>query len=140
MGNLSRRDTDAVGVAVEEHALALTLGALGGLNPLAHAGAGPESLEKASPAGVSLGTVVAAHHSLDGIAGLVGVVEGDVADIVVQHVGLNDTVEDVATHEAKVTVNGGGGTTSEIPHLWLIVGKSGVSVLKEGDGNYSSPC
>lgn len=113
--DLGGRKPDAVRVAVEEHALALALGALGGLHEVAHAGAGPEGLEEAGPSGLGLGAVVAAHHSLDGLAGLVRVVEGDGADVVVQNVGLDDAVEDVTADEAKVTVDGGGGTTGEGP-------------------------
>lgn len=84
---------------------------------------------------MGLGTVVVAHDALDGLGGLVGVVEGDVADIVVQDVGLDDTVEDVAADEAKVTVNGGGGATDEVPHLRLVVGEGRIGVLEEGNGD-----
>jgi len=134
-GHLGGRDSEAVGVAVEQNTLALALGSLGGLNPLAEAGAGPHGLEEASPAGVGLGAVVVAHDSLDGLAGLVGVVEGDVADIVVQNVGLDDAVEDVATDEAEVAVDGGGSSAHKVPHLGLVVGKAGISVLEVGDGH-----
>jgi hypothetical protein len=79
---------------------------------------------------------VVAHNALDGLAGLVGVVEGDVADIVVQHVGLDDTVEDVAADEAEVTVDGSGGTTGEVPDLGLVVREGRVGVLQEGDGDW----
>lgn len=134
-GHLGRRDTEAVGVAVEQNTLALALGTLGGLNPLAGAGARPQGLEEASPAGVGLGAVVVAHDVLDGLAGLVGVVEGDVADIVVQNVGLDDAVEDVAADKAEVTVDGGGGSADEVPNLGLVVGEGRVGVLEESDGN-----
>jgi hypothetical protein len=36
---------------------------------------------------------VAAHDGLDGLGGFVGVVEGDGADVVVEDVGFDDTVE-----------------------------------------------
>lgn len=85
---------------------------------------------------MGLGAVVVAHDGLDGLTGLIGVVEGDIADIVVQDVGLNDTVEDVTTDKAEVTVDGGSGATGKVPHLGLIVGEGGVSVLQEGNGNY----
>ena len=134
--DLGRRNTDAVGVAVEQDALALTGGTLGGLNPLASAGTCPESLQEASPSGLGLGTVVVAHDALDGLAGLIGVVEGDVADIVMQNVGLNDTVEDVAADKAEVTVDGSGGTTGKVPNLRLVVRKGGVGVLQESDGDW----
>lgn len=76
-----------------------------------------------------------AHDGLDRLAGLVRVVEGNVADVVVQHVGLDDPVEDVAADEAKVTVNGGGRTTGKIPHLGLVVGEGRIGVLEEGNGH-----
>lgn len=133
--HLGRRNADAVAVTVEHDTLALANGTLGGLNPVADTGGGPHGLEETSPAGVSLSAVVVAHDALDGIAGLVGVVEGDVADIVVQHVGLDDTVEDVAADEAEVAVDGSGSAAGEVPHFRLVVRESGVGVLKECNGN-----
>lgn len=133
--HLGRRNTDAVGVTVEHNSLALTSGTLSGLNPLADTGSGPHGLEETSPAGVSIGAVVVAHDAPDGIAGLVGVVEGDVADVVVQHVGLDDTVEDVAANKAEIAVNRGGSTAGEVPHFGLVVREGRVGVLKEGNGD-----
>ena len=133
--HLGRRNTDTVGVTVEQHTLALTRGTLSGLDPVAGTGRGPESLEETSPAGVGLSTVVIAHNALDGVGGLVSVVEGNVADIVVQNVGLNDAVENVTADKAEVTVDGGGGTTGKVPHFRLVVGESRVGVLEESDGD-----
>lgn len=116
--------------------MALTGSILHRLNPLAGTGTGPHGLEETSPASLGLGAVVGAHDALDGIGGLIGVVEGDVADIVVQDVGLNDTVEDVAADETEVTIDGGSGATGEVPDLGLVVGEGGVSVLEEGNGDY----
>ena len=45
VGHLGRRDTDAVGVAVEQHTLVFALGTHAGFNPLARASASPEGLE-----------------------------------------------------------------------------------------------
>ena len=137
-GDLGRRNTDAVGVAVEQDALALTGGTLGGLNPLASASTCPERLEETSPSSLGLSTVVVAHDALDGFTGFIGVVEGDVADIVVQNVGLNDTVEDVTTDKTEVTVNGSGSTTSEVPNLRLVVRERRVGVLQESDGDWKN--
>jgi hypothetical protein len=85
---------------------------------------------------VSLAAVMRSHDLLDGLAGLISVVEGDGADIVVKNVGLDDAVEDVATDEAEVTVNCGSSSTGEIPGLRPVVREAGVGVLKESDGNY----
>lgn len=76
-----------------------------------------------------------AHHLLDGLSSLVGVVKGDRADIVVQDVGLNDTVKQVAADEAKLAIDRGSGTSDEVPFLGSIVRKRGVGVLKECNGN-----
>lgn len=65
-------------------------------------------------------------------------VEGDGADVVVQDVGLNDAVEEVAADETELAVNGRGGTTSEGPSLAVVVGKGRVGVLEEGDGDCGS--
>lgn len=136
-GHLGRGDTDAVGVAVEQHTLVFTLGAHAGFNPLACASAIPEGLEESSPPGVGLGAVVVAHHLLDGFTGFVGVVEGDGADIVVEDVSLDDSVEDVTADESKVTVNRGSGSTSKVPRFRLVVGERRVGVLEVSDGHYN---
>ena len=102
---------------------------------MADAGGGPEGLEETSPAGVGFGAVVLAHDGLDGLGGLVGVVEGDGADVVVQHVGLDDAVEEVAPDEAELAVDGCSGAADEVPDLGVVVGEGGVGVLEEGDGD-----
>jgi hypothetical protein len=58
---------------------------------------------------------MAAHDGLDGLGCEIGVVEGDGADVVVQDVRLDDAVEDVATDEAEVAVDGGGGAADVVP-------------------------
>lgn len=136
-GHLGRGDADAVGVAVEQHTLVFPLGAHAGFNPLARASTSPESLEESSPPSVGLGAVVSAHHLLDGFAGFVGVVKGDGADIVVEDVGFDNSVEDVTADESKVTVNGGSGSTSKVPRFRLVVGEGGVGVLEVSDGHYN---
>jgi hypothetical protein len=134
-GKLGGRNTDAIGVTVEEHTLALSLGSLSGLNPVADTRTVPHSLEEASPSGVGLSAVVVTHDLLDGLASLVGIVEGDSADVVVENMGLNDAVEDVTTDETEITVNSGTGSTDEVPRLGLVVRESRVGVLEVSDGN-----
>jgi len=79
---------------------------------------------------------VAAHDGLDGLAGLVGVVEGDRADIVVQDVGLDDTVQQRAPDEAKLAVDGCGGAPDVRPLLARVVRQRRVRMLEECDGNW----
>lgn len=76
-----------------------------------------------------------AHDGLNGLGGLVRVVEGDAADVVVEDMSLDDAVEKVAADEAHLTVNGSSGTTDEVPLVVGVVGKGRVGVLEEGDGN-----
>ena len=82
---------------------------------------------------MGFGAVVGAHDLLDGFAGFVSVVEGDGADIVVENVGFDDSVEDVAADETEIAINGCCGTTGEVPHFWRVVGETRVSVLKVCD-------
>jgi len=78
---------------------------------------------------------VLAHDWLDGFGGLVGVVKGDGADVVVENVSFNDTVEKSATNKSEFTINGCGGTTDIVPASSGIVRKRRISVLEVGDGN-----
>ena len=128
-------DTVAVAVAVEEDVGVLALGAVVGLDPLAPAGGLVNGAEEAPAATLDVGAVVLAHDGLDGLGGLVGVVEGNGGDVVVEDVGLDDAVEDLAADEAELAVNGCGGTTGEVPGLAGVVGEGGVGVLEVGDGD-----
>lgn len=133
--NLGRRDTNAVDVTVEQNSLVFALGASTGLHPLADAGTLPESIEETHPARVSVRVVIVTHDLLDGVGGLVGVVKGNRADIVVQNVGFDDSVQDVTADEAKVTVDGASRPTDKVPCFRLVVGKGRVGVLEVGDGH-----
>lgn len=116
--------------------LALTLGSLVGLNPLACTGAGPHGLEETKRSGVGFSAVVLAHDLLDGLGGLVGMVKWDGADVVVGDVGLDDSVKKSTADESELAVNCGCGTTGEVPGLVVVVRKSGVGVLQVSDGHY----
>lgn len=116
--------------------LALTLGSLVGLNPLAGTRAGPHGLEETKRSSVGIGTVVLAHDLLDGLGGFVGMVEWDGADVVVSDVGLDDSVKKSTTDESELAINCGCGTTGEVPGFVVVVRKSGVSVLQVSDGHY----
>jgi len=133
--NLVGSHTVTVPVAVEEHSLVLTLGALVGLDPLAPTGSLPHGAKEAQAAILNVGAVVLAHDRLDGLGGLVGVVKGDGGDVVVEDVGLDDAVEDLATNEAELAVNGSGGATSKVPGLAGVVREGRVGVLEVGDGD-----
>lgn len=135
-GDLHGLDAETVAVAEEEDTLARALGALAGLDPLAPAGALPHGLDEADWALGHVGAVVLAHDGLDGLGGLVGVVKGDAADVVVQDVGLDDAVEEVATNEAELAVNRGGRAANKVPLLGRVVRERGVGVLEEGDGHW----
>lgn len=79
--------------------------------------------------------VVVAHDLLDGLGGLSSVVEWDSGNIVVQDVGLDDVVEEEPTGETELSVDGGSGTSGEVPFGVFVVRQSGVGVLQEGDEN-----
>ena len=76
-----------------------------------------------------------AHDRLDRFSGFVGVVKWDGGNIVVKHVGLDDTVEEMTADEAKFAVNGCGSTAGKCPSVRFIVGKCGIRVLKERNGD-----
>ncbi|KFY25027.1 hypothetical protein V491_01926, partial [Pseudogymnoascus sp. VKM F-3775] len=85
------------------------------LNPLTPPRALPDALQEPDTPSLGISAVVAAHDGLDGLGGQVGVVEGDGADVVVQDVGLDDAVEEVAPDEAEVAVDGGGSAADVVP-------------------------
>lgn len=54
---------------------------------------------------------------------------------VVNNVVLDNAVEDVATNEAKLAVDGGSSALNESPFLGLVVRGLRVSVVEVRDGN-----
>lgn len=54
---------------------------------------------------------------------------------VVNHVEINDTVEDLATDEAEWPINGGQSSVQESPSISLVVVAVWVSVVKVSDSH-----
>lgn len=76
-----------------------------------------------------------AHHGPDGVRSLVSVIEGDLGDVVVENVSLDDAVEKSASDETKLAVDGGGSSTSVCPGVGIVMRQGGIGVLQEGDGD-----
>jgi hypothetical protein len=133
--HLQRLDAQPVRVPEEQDALAFALGTLARFNPLAHAGTAPHGLDEPDGAVPGVRAVVAAHNLLERLGGLIGIVEGDRGDVVVQNVGLDDTVEELAADEAELAIDGGGSATDVVPRLRGVVGERWVGMLQEGNGN-----
>lgn len=116
-----RLGTESVLVAEKQNALAGSLSLGAGLDPLAPASTVVHGSQEAEESILGVGAVVLAHDRLDGLGGLVGVVEGNGADVVVQDVSLGDAVEEVATDESHLAINRGSGTTDVVPFLGSVV-------------------
>lgn len=78
---------------------------------------------------------MATHDLLDGLGSLVGVVEWDGRHIVMQDVGLDNAVQQLATDEAELAVDGRGRTADVVPRLGGVMRERRVGVLEEGDGD-----
>jgi len=130
-----RLGAEAISVSEEQNTLASLSGTLARLDPLAPPGALPHGLDEPDGTLTGVGPVVDAHDGLNGLGGLVGVVEGDTADIVVQHMGLDNTVEEMAADESELAINRGGSTTNKVPLVSSVVGERRIGVLQESDGN-----
>ncbi len=48
---------------------------------------------------------MATHNLLDGLARLIGIVEGDGADVVVEDMGFDDSVQQLTSDETELPVN-----------------------------------
>lgn len=130
-----RLGAQTVPVAEEVDALALALCTFARLNPLAPACALPQSSEEAQRATLGVRAVVLAHDTLDGLASLIGMVEGDGRNVVVEHVGLDDAVEKGAADESEFAVDGSSGATDVVPALGGVVREGWVGVLEVGNRN-----
>lgn len=133
--HLLGRNAKAIAVAVEQDALALTLSAFGWFNPLAPTCALVHTLEKAQRAAFDVRAVVTSHDRLDSLCSFICVVKRNCADVMVEHVSLNNAMKDLAANESKFTVNRRSGAANVVPRCTSVVGKSWISVLEVGDRN-----
>lgn len=85
---------------------------------------------------LGVGAVVLAHDLANGDRGLTSVVKGNSRDKVVADVSADDIVEEMGVDETEVSIDGGSSSTSEGPGAVLVVGKGGIGVLEECDGNW----
>lgn len=76
-----------------------------------------------------------AQKRADGGRGLLLLVKGDTGEEMVDDVGVDDAVEEVAADPAEVAVDGGQGTLDVGPALGVIVVDLGVVVVEVCDGN-----
>ena len=120
-------------VAEEVNTGLLALHARQSLNPLADMHVAVQRLEEANGSITNISAVMLAHNGLNGFGGLIGVIEGNGGDVMVQDVGFDDAVEELTTNEAEFAVNGGGGTTGVGPARRGVVREGGIGVLQEGD-------
>jgi hypothetical protein len=103
---------------------------------LAPACTGPHGLQEPDRTILDISAVVAAHDWLDGFRSLVGVVEGDGTDVVMENVSFYNAVEETPADETEFAVNSRSSTTNIGPAFTSVVRKSWVSVLEIGDSNW----
>jgi hypothetical protein len=125
----------AVTVAEEKNTLALPNSSLRWLNPLAPSCSRIQTLQKSNRATFNIGAVVAAHNWLDGLGGFISIIEWNSANIMVEDMSFNDTVEELSTNEAKLAIDSGGSTADVVPASGGVVGKRRVRVLEESNSN-----
>lgn len=77
-----------------------------------------------------------AHDFLQRSRGLMGMIEGHPANMMVQDMRLDSSVEKETTNPAKVTVDGTGGTAQEGPGGGAVVRETYVGVLEKCHRHY----
>jgi len=76
---------------------------------------------------------VFAHYVLDRLSRFIRIVKWNCADIVMKNMSLDDPVEEIATNEAKFTIDGGSCAPREVPSLWFVMGQTRIGVLEIGN-------
>lgn len=136
--HLRRWKTVTIAITEEEDTLAESLGALGVLDPLASSSTRPNGLDETPRTPFNIGAVVTPQYWLDGFRSLVGVVERDCGDKVVEDVRLYNTVHECSTDETEFTINGCSSAARKVPSCVLVMREGGISVLKIGYCNCST--
>ena len=78
---------------------------------------------------------MAAHDGFDGLRGLIGVIEGNGGNVVMEDVRFYDPMHQSATDETEFTVDGRGRAAGVAPRFGGIMGERRIGVLEEGDGH-----
>lgn len=73
------------------------------------------------------------HDLTNGLSSLTAIVKGNTRHKVVEHVSLNNIMENMLADESKVTVNSGRSSTSKVPLGCSIVRKTRIGVLQVGN-------
>ncbi len=73
------------------------------------------------------------HDRFDGFGRLVGVVKRDRGHVVMQDMGFDNPMQELAADEAEFPVDGSCCAAGEIPSLGLIVRQRRVGMLEERD-------
>ena len=63
----------------------------------------------------TLAAIVTSHDWLDSLSGLIGVVERNRADVVVEHVSLNNAMEKVTANKPEFAINSRSSATNVVP-------------------------
>lgn len=102
---------------------------------MAPTGALVHALEEAQGATLDVGAVVTSHDGLNGLSGLICVVKWNRADVVVEHVSLNNAMEKLATDKSEFAINRRSGATNVVPRCTGVMRKGWICVLEVGDRN-----
>ena len=74
-------------------------------HPLTPPGALPQTFNEPNSSIFGVASIMSTHDRLDRLCSLVGVVEGNGANVVVEDVGFNNAVEKVWTNRPEIAVN-----------------------------------
>jgi hypothetical protein len=78
---------------------------------------------------------VTSHNWLNSLSGLIRVIERNRADVVVEHVSLDNAMEKLATDKSEFAINCRSGATNIVPRCASVMGKGWICVLEVGDRN-----
>lgn len=95
----------------------------------------PECLDETERTVLGIGSIMSAHNLLDGIRSLVCVIERNCADVVVQNVGLDDSVKELSANETEFSIDRGSRSSSIRPAFASVMRERRIGVLKVGDGD-----
>jgi hypothetical protein len=75
------------------------------------------------------------HDRLDSFGSFISIVEWDGRYVVVENVCFDNSMQEVTSNEAKLSVNGSSSSTSKVPSLWLVMRKRRIGVLEESNSD-----
>ena len=129
LSHLDRLNAQPVPISVEENVSSQPFSSIARFNPLTPPSARPQAFQEAYSAVLGIRPVMGAQNRLYSFCRLIGMIEWDHRNVVMEDMSFDNAVEQRTTYEAEFSIDGRCGSGSKSPGLGPIMRNGRVCVL-----------